>query len=53
MVPADKHDSAALKKIAKKKLKRNKKILSDRAFRRKFKHQQVHDVLLDIIEELL
>ena len=47
------HDSAALKKIAMDKLGKNKKILSDPACRRKFKGEQVHDVLLDIIEELL
>ena len=51
--PTGIHDSAALKKIAMDKLAKNKKMLSDPAFRSKFQRQQVPGVLLDIIKELL
>ena len=51
--PTGIHDSAALKKIAMDKLVENKKMLSDPAFRRKFKGNPVLGVLLDIIEKLM
>ena len=47
------HDSAVLKKIAMDKLGKNKKMLSDPGFRRKFKGNPVLGVLLDIIEKLM
>ena len=53
MFPAGLHDSAALKKIAVEKLRKNKEILRDPAFREQFKGLPVQDFLLDIIGEIL
>ena len=51
-LPAGLHDSAALKKIAVEKLRKNKKILRDPAFKEKFKGLSVQDLLFEIIEEI-
>ena len=54
LFPTGTHDSAAaLKKIAVKKLRKNKEILSDPAFKEKFKLIEVQDLLFEIIEEIL
>lgn len=47
------HDSAALKKIAIEKLRKNKEMLRDPAFKGKFKAIVVQDLLFEIIEEIL
>ena len=52
MFSAGRHDSDELKKIAVEKIRKNKKILSDPAFREKVKGNQVQDVLMDIMEIL-
>ena len=46
---SDKHDSAALKKVAVAKLEKNKKIFRDPAFRGKLDQ----DFLIDLYEELI
>ena len=46
---SDKHDSAALKKVAVAKLEKNKKIFRDPAFRAKLDQ----DFLIDLYEELI
>ena len=47
------HDSAALKQIAVAKLKNNKEVFRDPAFRKKIEGEQVQGLLLDIFEEIL
>ena len=47
------HDSSDLKKIAMEKLRTNKEILSDPAFKRKFKGNLAQDIMFDLFKEIL
>ena len=50
---AGRHDSSDLKKIAMEKLRTNKEILSDPAFKRKFKGNLAQDIMFDLFKEIL